>query len=591
MVSLVSALLFACASEGTGDAVGEGGTPVRGGTLLIVGNSDVDHMSSTAAYYTVSNTILHAYTRQLVSYASDPDWDTHIKLVADLSTEVPTRENGGISADGKTYTFHLRSGVRWNTTPAREFVAGDEVRGLKMLCNPVSPTGAPTYFTATIAGMKQFCDAFAKAGGTVEAIRAFVNTHEISGVSAPDDRTVVISLVQPSTDILYILAMPFGSPVPVEYLDYLPDGADFRTHTISLGPYQVTSYVAAREISLGRNPAWDPATDPLRPAYVDSIHIVQGISAESTQQQMQAGTADMSWDVNPPNVELVTLLAAKDPKLILGPPGDHWAVNTYMAVNMISPNDQRALTKLKVRQAIEFAVDRMATVQVFGGPELARPMRQAVVSDAAGYRDGFDPYPNTGDTGDAAKAKQLLTEAGYPNGISLKLLYRTAGRQPDLAQTVQASLEKAGIHTELVPATGSDFYAKYLQNPETAQRGVWDLALAGWVPDWFGNNGRSMIQPLFDGRSIGPNSTNYGAYDNPEVNRLIDVALSAPTEAEAVAAWQAAAKIVIEDAGIIPLNESKQPIYHAARVQNCIFHVLSFNCDLTALWLQGAAAR
>jgi hypothetical protein len=46
---------------------------------------------------------------------------------------------------------------------------------------------------------------------------------------------------------------------------------------------------------------------------------------------------------------------------------------------------------------------------------------------------------------------------------------------------------------------------------------------------------------------------------------------------------------VIED--IIPLNESKQPIYHASRVQNCIFHVLSFNCDVTALWLQGAVAR
>jgi peptide/nickel transport system substrate-binding protein len=212
-----------------------------------------------------------------------------------------------------------------------------------------------------------------------------------------------------------------------------------------------------------------------------------------------------------------------------------------------------------------------------------------VVSAAAGYRDGYDPYPGPGDRGDPERARQLLAEAGYPNGLTLKLLYRTAGRHPDLAQTVQASLERAGIHTELIPSTASDFYAKYLQNPENAQRGVWDLALAGWVPDWYGNNGRSVIQPLFDGRMIGPNSTNYGAFDNEGVNRNIDVALSALTEADAIQAWQAAATGVMEASGIVPLNEAKEPRYFAERVQNCVFNNLSFNCDLTAVWLRGAA--
>ena len=56
---------------------------------------------------------------------------------------------------------------------------------------------------------------------------------------------------------------------------------------------------------------------------------------------------------------------------------------------------------------------------------------------------------------------------------------------------------------------------------------MWDIAIAGWVPDWFGNNGRSMIQSLFDGRSVGPNSVNYGAYQNAEVDGLIDRALTA----------------------------------------------------------------
>jgi peptide/nickel transport system substrate-binding protein len=583
-------LLAGCAGGDSEGGASGGSAPERGGTLRLVGTSDIDHMSTTAAYYTVSNTLLRTFTRQLVSYPSVQDWDAHIQIAPDLAFEVPSFENGGISPDGTVYTFHLRTGVRWNTTPPREMTAADEVRGIKMLCNPVSPTGAPGYFTSTIAGMEAFCDAFAEVDGTVESIRRFVEANEISGVNAPDDSTVVFTLRQPTPDFLSILAMPFASPMPVEYLDYLPDGAEFRTHTISIGPYQIRSYVAAREISLGRNPVWDPALDPLLPAYVDSIHIVQGISAESVQQQLQAGTVDLSWDTQPPNVDLALLVASGDPKLILGPPGDHWTRNTYMPINHVSPNERGALRNPLVRQALQYAVDRMAITQVFGGPTLARPLRQAVVSDAAGYIPDFDPYPNPEDRGDPERARRLLAEAGYPQGLTLKLLYRTTGRYPDLAQTIQASLERAGIRAELIPSTGADFYSKYLQNPENAQRGVWDLALAGWVPDWYGNNGRSMIQALFDGRTIGPNSTNYGAYNSPEVNRLIDAALSAASEEESVAAWQAAATRIMEDAAVVPLSEGKEPIYHAERVRNCIFSSLSFNCDVTALWLQGGAA-
>ena len=61
--------------------------------------------------------------------------------------------NGGITADGKTYTFRIKPGVKWDTTPPRQVTAADFVREFKLLCNPVSPTGAPGYFTSTIVGM------------------------------------------------------------------------------------------------------------------------------------------------------------------------------------------------------------------------------------------------------------------------------------------------------------------------------------------------------------------------------------------------------------------------------------------------------
>ena len=92
--------------------------------------------------------------------------------------------------------------------------------------------------------------------------------------------------------------MGFSSARPVEYMKYVPDSAEFRQHTISDGPYQIAKYVPGKEFQLDRNPAWDPKTDPLRHAYVDHIKVTEGLTQDSVQQQIEAGTADMEWDVD-----------------------------------------------------------------------------------------------------------------------------------------------------------------------------------------------------------------------------------------------------------------------------------------------------
>src|SRR6185436_10987244 len=111
-----------------------------------------------------------------------------------------------VSPDGRTYTIRLRPGIRWNTTPPRTVTAPDFVRGFKMLCNPVSPTWVLQYFTGTIVGLAGHCAAFAKIPPDTAAIRRFVETHEVSGVRAVDDTTIVVRLNQPATDFLNILA-------------------------------------------------------------------------------------------------------------------------------------------------------------------------------------------------------------------------------------------------------------------------------------------------------------------------------------------------------------------------------------------------
>ncbi len=579
-VAGLAALVFSTALVVSSSATGRA-TPQRGGTLRLLGTGDIFNLDTTSGYYTVLNIISRAFTRQLVSYPASPDFAKSLRLAPDVAAAVPTRANGGITADGKTYTFRIKPGVKWDTTPPRQVTAGDFVREFKLLCNPVSPTGAPGYFTSTILGMNGYCDGFAKVKGTAAAIARYVDSHRLPGVVAKDSRTLVIRLVKPAPDFLNILALPFSSARPVEYMKYVPDGAEFRQHTISNGPYKIVKYTPTKEFQLERNPAWDPKTDTLRKAYVDRITVTEGLTAESVQQQLEAGTAEMEWDATPPSQDLPRLISSNDKRLVIAP-GDPY----YVALNVYLPLNQYAgpMKNKLVRQAVNYAVDKNAVVQIFGGRRIAAAANQVVLPGNVGYIPDFNPYPNRNGSGDAAKAKALLSQAGYPNGLDVKLLYQTLEPFPRVAQSLQASLERAGFRVKLIAATTSDFYGKYMLVPSAAQRGVWDIATAGWIPDWFGNNGRSVIQPLFT--KPGPGSSDFGGYNSPVLDRLVQQALTAKSPAQAATRWRRANAQIMNDAATVPVEIQKWTVFHSAKVQNCVFLFLSLNCDVTQVWLQ-----
>ena len=143
-----------------------------------------------------------------------------------------------------------------------------------------------------------------------------------------------------------------------------------------------------------------------------------------------------------------------------------------------------------------------------------------------------------------------------------------------------------------MPLNHNDFLGRLLSNPENARRGEWDLALTRWVPDWFGdNNGRSGIAPLFDGRYFGQNTSNYGGYQNREVDATIDRANTARSVELAEQAWNDAAQQVMNDVAIIPVAEYKTPYARSRRVRGCTWSVLGLDCDPTALWLANATSK
>ena len=549
----------------------------KGGTLKMLGGGDIDHMDTASSYYTVGYTLLRAISRQLVSYPNDKNVEKSNTITADMVEKVPEPTNGG-----KTYTFKIREGVKWDTpTGARQVTAADEVRGIKRLCNPVQPTGAPGYFTDTIVGMKDFCDNFAKVAPTAAAIGKYVEDTPLEGVKAVDDRTVEFTLLAPAGDFLNILALPFGSPAPVEINKYVPDDPAFRQHFISDGPYKIASYAADKSIQLIRNPAWDGKTDPIRAANVDKISITEGSDEGPVQQQLQAGTADMSWDTTVPTADIPSLKAANDPKLLLFENG---STNPYLVMNQQSPNAGGALAKVKVRQAINYAVNKKAVIQVLGGPTLNNCLGQILTPPILGYKK-IDPYATPDCAGDPAKAKALLVEAGYPNGLDLTYLYRNKGKAPAIASTMQAELKKSNIRLKLKIVPNADFYTQHLSHIPAWKSGDWDLAAPGWNPDWAGNAARSFFVPLLDGRHCTEGTTNYACYNNDDVNKKVDEALAATDPKVIADKWAEIDAKVMEDAPWVPITTGKTPIYHGERVKNFFYLPFSNNGDITNVFL------
>ena len=573
-------LAAACSGQSGQTSSSASAVPQRGGTLTLAGVGDVDFLDPTAGYNTDTHTEERAWTRQLFSYPASTNPTAVDTPVPDVASVMPTVQNGGISDGGLTYTIHLRPDVMWNSTPARPVTAGDFVRSFERMCNPVAPVGAPGYFTSTIQGMAAYCQAESKIPGTATAIANFINSHSISGVSAPNPTTIVFHLLRPTADFLDIIAEPFASAVPVEYLKYVPNSPQFDAHVLSDGPYEITEYKPGVQIVLQRNPVWKASSDPIRKAYVNKIVINEGETPQSVQQQIEAGTVDLGWDVFVPTPDLPSLYGNPDLSI------DSSDAVLYAVFNEQSPNQNAAMKNVKVRQALEYAINKEAIAQAYGGSKIAQPASQILGSIDTGYQP-FDLYPTPGNAGDPQKVKQLLAAAGYPNGLTVKLLYPTTSNNPQIAELMQADLQAAGVKVQMIAATQTDFTVNYISDPQSGQRGVWDIALLFWVPDWFGINGRSVLEPMTDGKNYGPNSVDYGDYNSPITENFVQQALTQPSTATAKIdeLWHEASVQTMKDAALIPLDTVGVPLFKSSQLMNPVYLPINENYDITNVWL------
>jgi peptide/nickel transport system substrate-binding protein len=589
--------LAACSSSGNKTPPSNNaGKPVFGGTLKVVASGGPDHFDTVPAYYTADYIMERAYARQLLSYPSIPDptisspgWKADITPVPDVAAAMPTVTNGG-----KTYTFHLKTNVFWSTTPKRAVVSTDFLREYKAFCNPVAPVGNDLYFVDTIAGLKQYCAQetayFANAKKhppTAANIANFQNSHSISGILTPNPTTIVFNLLAPAADFPEIVSMPFTSARPVEYDSYVPDSLPMRQHLISDGPYTLKSYVPGKSIIFVKNPAWSQASDTLRHQYVNEIDVTIGISDATTiLTDEKAGTYDFADDVSVQPSAIQSLVSSHDP-MYWGWPGD--ATNPYVVFNLRSPNNNHAMANLKLRQAIEYGINKVAIQKVLGGPIVNKIINTAIPPGNVGYVP-FNQYPTPGNQGSVSKCKALLAASGHPHGINLTYLSLNDSISVSVAQSVAASLAPCGIHIKDKAEAGSSFFVDIGNSPNNNKPGTYDLAQAGWFPDWFGNNGRTVIAPLFQTNCV-VNTNNYGCFNSAKLDSLIKQAEGASNLSAAAGFWHQADELVMKNAVIVPLNDPQNVFYTSARLGYAGSTAIPFvpnigGPDMTNLWIK-----
>jgi peptide/nickel transport system substrate-binding protein len=561
-------------------AVNGGGTPHRGGTLNMIGDGDVDYMDYNASYYTIGYLSQRMWDRGLYAYPATPNKVTTVE--PDLATAMPVVSNGG-----KTYTITIRSGADWNTTPPRQITAADVILGMKRACNP-TPThfGGLADYEAVVVGYPQFCAGFAKVSPTsLTAINKYMNTHNISGVTASGE-TLTVNLTQPSSYLPGTMTMDSWSPAPIESEKYLPGSAASAQHMIADGPYQIKSYVPAKSIQFVRNLAWNQSTDPIRHAYVNAINVTETSTPTTAQSVLATGGASggMEFNAFPPAASvpgLINQMKAGSKDFNLGP---SYGSNPYLDFNTISPNNNHALGNVKVRQAIFDAIDRAHLIQDDEGPIVSPPLTHILPNGIGGSEDvpkGFNPY-----TYDPAKAKAELKAAGYPNGLNLTVVYNAESTvEPKIFETLQADMAPAGIHLKALAVPSADLYVKYMYGASTAKDGTWDIGMVGWGPDWYGSSALSFFNPLYSCSAVVPAGSNYTYYCNKADDALIASALKAPTTADADKIWAQLDENLTNAAVTYQITQDNQANYHSSFVHNAVYVPALQNFDPTNVWL------
>lgn len=441
------------------------------------------------------------------------------------------------SKDGLTWTFHLRDGLKWSD--GSDLTAEDFVYSWQRVCDP--QTAAP--YAETVLGMVEGYD------------KAINGEPDALGVTAPDDKTLVVKLSAPCTFFDKLAAFATLSPVQKATIEKNGDGWATTADTyVSNGPFYVTEWEPGSHITMSKNPNyWNKDAVKL-----DKLTFMLIEDANAAYTAYQKGDILLAKDV--PTEEIPSLDG-----------NDEFHVEPITGTYYLNLNTQKDVFKdARVRKALSLAIDRKYVAEQLmqgtysaAGSFMGPGWKDTDGSEFMDNANGGKTYIDINDfDANLEKAKKLMAEAGYPNGEGFpQITYTTndTGYHKPIAEYLQKAWGELGVDLKVDIVEWQSF-------TPMRRHGEYETARNGWVADY--DDPSNMLDLLYS-----TNGNNDGKYNNPDYDAQMDIARSTTDAKERSAALHKAEDILMDDAACIPvayyndfwLQSSKiKGIYHSS---------------------------
>ncbi len=421
------------------------------------------------------------------------------------------------SEDGLTWTFHLRDGLKWSD--GSDLTANDFVYSWKRVCDPM--VAAP-YAETVLSMVEGYEDA---VEGNLDALQ----------VAAADDSTFVVTLNAPCSYFGSLAAFATLSPVQQATVEANGDAWATKAETyISNGPFYISEWVPGSHILMSKNPNYWNA-DAIK---LDGIKWNLIEDANASYSAYQTGEVLMIKDV--PTEEIPSLTGSADFHVepIIG--------TYYLSLNL----EREPFNDVNVRKALSLAIDReyVAGTLMQGTYTAASNFMGPgwIDTDGSQFMDnanGGQPYIDTTSfEANLEEAKQLLADAGYPNGEGLpSITYSTndAGYHKVVAEYLQQAWAELGVDLQVDIVEWASF-------TPMRRNGDYDASRNGWVGDY--SDPSNMLDLFYS-----TNGNNDGRFNNAEYDAAMDVSRTTLDAAERSEALHKAEDILMEEVGCIPV--------------------------------------
>jgi peptide/nickel transport system substrate-binding protein len=452
-----------------------------------------------------------------------------VQIDDSLHIQPCTAKSWDISADGLTYTFHLRNDVYFHDDPlfkggiGRKMVAADFVYSFGRLIDPKVASSGSWIFSDKVKGKDSFI--------------------------ALNDTTFRIVLKEPFPPLLSLLTAQYADVVPHEVVDFY--GKDFRSHPVGTGPFRFKYWKEGEVIVfLKNNKYWEKDKDGSTLPHLDAVRASFIGDKQTAFMEFVTGKLDFLNDIDGSYRDDILTKSGKitqkyKGKFILntGP-----LLNTVYLGMLVDSNlpivKHSPLKLLKVRQAINYAIDKQKMIKYLRN-NLATPGNAGFIP--AGM-PGFDPQKVKGYTYNPEKAQQLLCDAGFPNGKNLpEILLSTTTGYRDLIEYVQGQLDQVGIKTR-VEITQSASLRELI-----AKNGV-NFFYGSWLADY--PDAENYLSVFYSRNKI-PWGPNYTGFNNKRFDCLFEQSYHEPDASKRYALYQQMDNLVMQQSPVVILYYDK----------------------------------